>query len=507
MSATFSSPSSPTTGLAAYPIEKPVLNLYPGPNLGESRITKLRRLLAARRSARRGPSNAHDGRQMRKGNSQMPTMTDTIEEMVSLLSKSVADIVTAAPVDRDELLKKSFGEFQEMLVATTEDELGKLAEEVEATSNEEELYKGLGAVGRVANLIGMVASQVQRIKDGKDYSSDTNEADPASEEVADLLDHMVAVGGLALRAAVNEHVDFPEEGEEFEKGMTYVSVPLLKGGELTLKTALPEELSKFITDPDDIDAARVQSGSAMLIAAGISEQQLVKALGFDNELQKAGSPFPPKKKPAAPSDTDSGPSNPDSDAATDPAAADPTAGGSPDPANDPSQAPDPSMGGGQMPGTDDQGDDPLTVAGQLAAALLIQINHIQEIIQGTTDPSMNDPTAPQASLAPAAPSGMMGKRAPTIDEETLQKMVDARVEQELSSLRPQLEKMLGQPMPGRAVIGAAATPASLKAADTVFAPIDDDLSEEALAKMSPEDRFLVMTKAAFRRPVSIGAIG
>ena len=195
--ATFSSPTGPTTGLQGYDLEKPVKNLFPMLPIRVKANADAARHLARKRRLH-----------MRKDH----PMDAIIEAMTGTLSKSVADIIEANPENRDELLAKTFGEFQAALEAEVVGELEKLAPE-------EPLFKGLGAVGKIANLVSYVSREVSNIQSGKEWSGQEKlpaDADPASDGVAELLDHMVAVGELALRAAVNEHVDIADDDDDEE---------------------------------------------------------------------------------------------------------------------------------------------------------------------------------------------------------------------------------------------------------------------------------------------------
>ena len=202
MSETFTQSAEPTHGLQPYDQEGGVKNLYPA--------TQLRL-----RSRKRRRSLYKDS----------PMTNPTIDAMVDTLAKSVAGI--AVSDDRDALLAQTFSEFKAALAP----EMEKLATdyvEVGLAKRDEPMFKGLGTVGRVADLVGMVSDRIDSIKSGGSEHDDEEDMDPASEDVSDFLDHMLAFGELALRSSVNEHVDLtdPEDAEEeVAKGMNIIAVP------------------------------------------------------------------------------------------------------------------------------------------------------------------------------------------------------------------------------------------------------------------------------------------
>lgn len=325
-SATFSQPSSATAGLQGYDLARRVKQLFPG-----AIATKGNRVRAIRRPA----------------GMQKDGVMQVIPQMVSVLLKSVQDIVSANPSDRDELLTKSFQEFETALVPELATAVEAGVEELmtkRAPEAEEPMFKGLGTVGRVANLLSIVANKVQCIVDGKDYESD-NSDDTPSDTVAGLLHHVVDVTDLALRAAVNEHVDPVGDDEEHDPDFHYVHIGNVEDPDdeagMVVKTALPLELAKFATDPAGISMAAVEMGSGLLLEAGVSQDALVKM--FDpapgGELRKdAGVP------------------------------------GAPPDASQQGMAPQPQ-------GFDLMGQ--LEIAGRIGAAMLMQIDHIMQNVDGT----------------------------------------------------------------------------------------------------------------------------
>ncbi len=276
----------------------------------------------------------------------------TFEHMVATLHKSVSDIVQAAPTNRDELVATSFAEFEAAVAPElnkaveegTEGVLAKLAAETPELF-QEPLFKGLGTVGRLANLLSSVARMAKDIQDGTGYDNDN---DPASDEVSSLLDHVVAICELALRAAVNDHVEIADPDDAVDDDMSYVQVPNAEDNSddaaLVVKSALPMDLAKYACDPAAIAMRVIDLGSGLLLDAGVPQESLSKLFdGFGgNTLAK-----------------DAG--------MADPNAAAPDAGG--DAGGDPGA--DPNDIGAQ-----------LEIAGRIAAAMLMQVDHCMQLIDG-----------------------------------------------------------------------------------------------------------------------------
>lgn len=291
----------------------------------------------------------------------------TFEKMVGTLHKSVTDIVAAAPENRDELLATSFAEFEaavapelhKAVVEETGEALAKFVTE-NGGQAQEPLFKGLGSVGRIANLVSTVARMAKDIQDGTGYD---NEGDAASDEVASLLDHMVAVGELALRAAVNDHVEVADPDEAVDDDLSYVSVPNAEAPDddsasMVLKTVLPMELAKFACDPAGIALAIMELGSGLLLDVGVPQETLSKLFEVDSADVLAKD-----------------------------------AGG----------VPQPQDGGDQAQAGADPNDlgAQLEIMGRIVAAALMQVDHVMQIVEGGSsagsmdgqDPGMDDGSA------------------------------------------------------------------------------------------------------------------
>lgn len=512
---TFSQPSSATTGLQPYDLDRRVKSFVrdaQGSPVGAG--TTRSRLSRHRRSA---------------GTTEDAVMT-LVPQMMQTLKKSVVEIALAGGENVEALLTKSFGEFEEAFAP----ELGKAvvsgAEEIAAEALaksaefEEPLYKGLGAVGRIANLLSMTAGSVKRIEDGVDYASSSEDADVPPDHVLMLLHHAIGAIELALRAAVNEHVEPVGDDEEPEDGYNYVHVGNVEDPDddagMVVKCALPEALAKMATDPGAISIAAVQAGSALLLEAGVSEAQLSKAFDIaepGGRLAKAVDPNDPNADPSA------------------------------DPNADPSQDP-----GAQGPSQDAGGFDlmaQLEILGRINAAGFMQLDHIIQNVQALTgaapadggadmgmDPGA-DPNADAGAVPPGGDDAAQQAPAPggdgadagappqeqdepadkppvkkSVEAEELQKLRDqvatlekrtdpALVETraQLTELQGKLAKLSAEPAPFKGV--ARVMPLS-KEADS-GGEGDDDLKKMASEldrATTPEAKNQVLLKMAFRYP-------
>jgi hypothetical protein len=463
---TFTESANPTAGLQPYDIERGTKNLYPGPRVGRFR---------------------HAGKR-RRGHMRKGTDMDAIEAMVGTLSTSVADLIRANPPNIDELLEKNFGEFKAVLT----DQIGNnVAEQIELAKAdmpilEEPLYKGLGCVGRVANLVSSIVSQVQALREGGDYYRRDDDKDPASEDVATMLDHLVDLATLTLRAAVNEHVGVADDDdmENPPDGMHLILLPTAEDPDneddgVVVKTALPEDLAKFALDPGLIGQGIVQIGAGLMLDGGVPEQTLSKLFEIDSDPLRKN--FPPKKPAASGSSGSNAPADPSIDPGASTGSAAP---------------PDDSGDGMDDAGSDDgSGDNPLTVLGRILAAAMIQLDHIQQIVDGpdaddgqdmddgSEQDSAGNPTmamgnpsmgksVQQGGLSKAASAAASPPAAPA-----QQPLVDD-LQKQVNDLKGQLAKLLAQPAPPKGI----ANPVVLsKTLDTGGMPPSEEAELQKLA--------------------------
>ena len=438
-------------------------------------------------------------------------MKTTITGMVEALTKSFAEADKLDGQARTDLIEKNKAEFTEMMAKLADDYAGQQVEsQAEELAKADGVYTGLGTVGAIANLAAMVANQVDAIQQGNVPTNGGAEmADAPTEEVMHLLDSAVSLLTLALRAAVNDHIDPLDDDDDPNADVAADGARLImvKSAEapdddskvFLAKTFLPDELGQFATDPVLIDQEVLGKGLELCVLAGVEEKALNKLFTPERELSKA---FPPA------------------------AAGGGAAGGGMDDA-----------GGDGQDGAD-QGDDsnPMSVAMRLCAALMIQLDAIQRAISGEEDaegegegadqgdaaaeeggdeqPSgAGQPAGGQDSAAPPKKKPPFAKAAGTADlskaagqnhAHSSHNNVDQKVadlEGQLTSLQERLAKLAADPMPVKGVVSTALPTATLsKAADTGGSGIslsDEDLAEK-LAKMAPEEKAALMIKAAYR---------
>jgi hypothetical protein len=472
-SATFSQPTTATTGLQNYDLERGAKELYPSPTPG-----------------RRQPRNRHAAWRKRFSTrglkKESPAMTTTtIDQAVATLRKSVAQIVDSGADNRDDLLNKSFAEFGTYLTGTVTEQLAKAAPAVE-----EPLYKGLGCVGRVANLVGSLAEQIATIKRGYDrWSVDKDgnppaDADPASPDLVEHLEDVLLHAEMLMRVAVNENCT-PMDDDEDPGEMMAIHVPVDGGGYMVVKTDLPEDLAKFATDPATIDRQLIELGFQQLALGGVDVEGLSKALQSGDLAKFAAAPG---------AGLDAG------DAAT-------VAGATPD---------------------DGQPQNPLQVLIRLLALALVQADYLDQIANGSdgpSDPTGEDPanaggaSESQVDTTEAAEKGVkMGALAKvnpatadvlakldglTLTEEQLGKVLKANgldlgalkkmaethgtMVERLAAFDELVPKLLAQPEPPKAPLISRDL---LKVDTDMLNSVDGrgGPSEEQLSKMTPEQR-------------------
>jgi hypothetical protein len=489
---TFSAPSGPTSGLQRYNLERGAKQLYPATIAG---LMGRLRLVAARRrrKAERGT--------LEKDNTPMPN--DTLKELIGTLQLSVSEILAKGEEgQRDALLTQTFTEFGEAAD-------GMLAKLAPAGAEEADLYKGLGTVGRVAQFVTDLNEKVKNIKAGyelwgRPLSSDgqvQKGEDPASENVGVMLDGIVHLGELALRAAVNEHVDLHDDGEEVPDGFRLVTVPIADAPDdptmaVVVKTQLPAGLAKFATDPAQISEQLMGVGIDHMLLAGVSPKRLEKALGIEG-LAKA---FPPKEDGE---DEDEGDGEGEGEEGGE------QRGGR---GMQPEDEGDPDMQGG----ADEAADSPIEVLGRLGAALMIQIAHVQDMYEGGGEDGMEGEGQGQA--APEMEQGAggegeeeEGKKPPFAKGERggdLKKVEDgetAALRKQVDDLTAELRKIGGQPAAPKGVLMTVSKEQDglAKGEDGGdLKKVEGETPEEKLAKMAPEDRALAGFKMALAKPVA-----
>lgn len=312
-------------------------------------------------------------RRRRKGEPMRKQITD----LVGTLNESVSQIAASGREDRDELLTKSFQEFNGAL-------LEQLAEVL--PMQEEPLEKGLNHIATFADAVRRYANTVNALKTGRPSymisdSSDNGDRETLPDELAAMMDQSIHVGVLTLQAMVNHTAMLPEDEDalkQADQAGRLAKVEMVDGTEIAVETDLPEEYHELLTDPVELaagyaDAARAMTDQALAIAGPIVEQdpeaaeQLQEAYPelFDQSLGKA---FPPKK-----------PTTADEDGA--------------DPA-------DPTTADGEEP-TDvsDTPQDPIEMITRLASIIVVVAGSLQ---QGAAAGTATDPRFDQSGSGAAA---------------------------------------------------------------------------------------------------------
>jgi hypothetical protein len=211
-------------------------------------------------------------------NSRNHHMRKIFADKLDLLKASITEISAAAPESRDALLAKSFSEFEADIGATLD----------EVAPEPEPLAKGLNLISSLASLLTQVETTVKCICEGKAYRySEANEECP--EHIQMGLHHFLAIGEMVLREMVNDHVEMPEDEMDAEKA--HQAGQLFKidsdGGELLIKSRLPEHLVAFAEDPALLAIDRIALGRE-LVATGRDVLIAMDDQGLlPPELQKA----------------------------------------------------------------------------------------------------------------------------------------------------------------------------------------------------------------------------
>lgn len=297
-------------------------------------------------------------------------MQKDIVPLIDTLKASVNEIALSGADNREELLTRSFSEFQGTLLRKMDERYG---------ADPEPLAKGLNHIAAFASALNRINQTITAIKTGRPsymIDSDSNttpEILPA--ELAIGLDHFMGVGVFVLREMVNNSIELPETEEEMaqaEKAGELVKIDGVGGEDLMLRSALPDDLRGYITHPLDlmIDAADLGRGMMKIacdhadsllqgdaVPANIIEEY-PDIFEVDDEMGKA---FPPAKK--KPGETDPPPAA----RARAPAADD---GSATDEANGTGAA---DQGAGLETGdvTDDTPQDPLEILARLATIMVV----------------------------------------------------------------------------------------------------------------------------------------
>ncbi len=473
---TFSQPSSPTRGLANYDLERGTKRLYPGLFL----LRRMRRW----RVTKGAEMAVHD-----------------LATMLEVLEKSVLGIVASEEHDgtpREDLLRKSFAEFGEHLNGVLAKDGATVADEVANEILGQLDDPDVAIPARVAALGHYIGERVDLLlKDGTDAVGATQ----LTPTVASILSTLAELGNIATRASVNDHVRPLQKGENTGDGT--FKMALQDGAEILIQTDLEDDLARYATDPAILADALAQNGlNTLALATGERPAALAKRLvQGDSSLAKR---FP--SAVGAASGQAPGPAGND------------VSGASPAPGND-------GTDDGSGDGTDDgQNESPLDILGRLLAAAMIQLDHIQQMVEGG---GLDGPDDGQADGSGGLDNGNVGTQQPAGRPKPDQpprntiamgksagfRFRDAvgagsapaegaevdRLRKQVDGLRQDMAKLASQPAGPSAPMRAM--PGPDKSDDLAGASGDPAVEIAAeLAKMSDSERAVALVKLAQRAP-------
>lgn len=507
MSATFSQPTGPTTGLAPYGL------------VGSDLAIRN----AARGSVRPGVVRSPRRRRRRaRDEQQETTMAKAFLEMVDALRTSVSEIVNANPENRDELLKKSFDTFGDHL----------------AKKLDTELPLGPGEADPVAILADSLAGverAVAMIEQGACLDLPAGEV---SEQALTLAKAWCDMGEIVVRAAASDFAAPVGEGEAVEEGLSLVKVAsAAAGGEVLVKTVLPEATAQLLADPADTSEALALLGFDMLALAGVEPRDLVEtgfgALGKSARVKLV-------KRLAKKSHEDDEDEGEDEDAEDD------------ERDEDEDEAEDEADDGEEMADDEEEmaedddapSDNPVENLSRLGSMMLVEIENIRSSLppeaaqSGSSELTMLDAMGQHAALLTATadalldaseegedpagaedeeddspmPAGQALRKEPEEDEDDevrkatgtdgLSKAASAEIDalkRQLADVTGQLTALSKAAAPPKAVL----TVAHSKAADT--GAMSGDLDAQELAKQfasDPDKAALALTKMALTKPIT-----
>jgi hypothetical protein len=205
-------------------------------------------------------------------------------DMVDRLRQSVAEIIASEAGNKEELLAKSFDEFQDALAEAEEIE----SEELEMEDDED---------------VDPVVAFADAIANADEIAAMLIDSGQVDEQTAHIFDQLAMVSDLSLRCLANTRA-LPVEEEEYDEleamksdGISVHEMPLAKNYEdepdsILVKTDLPPEVAQFITDPAEIEEAMAAIGMEMAEAAGVDFGSLAKAAPMaEGEMAPPGGDF------------------------------------------------------------------------------------------------------------------------------------------------------------------------------------------------------------------------
>lgn len=299
-------------------------------------------------------------------------MQKDVVPLIDTLKASVNEIALSGADNREDLLTRSFTEFQDTLLRKMDERYG---------ADPEPLAKGLNHISAFASALNRMNQTVTAIKTGRpSYMVDSDSGSPPEILPAELaigLDHFMAVGIFALREMVNNSVELPETEEELAQAEKAGELVKIEGGsdgeDLMLRSTLPETLRGHITHPLDLMIDAADLGRTMMKIAGDHAQALLDAEMVPADViqeypdlfevqDEMGKAFPPAKKK---------PGEADPPAARARAPAPGTDDGSATDEADGTGAADQGAGLETGDVTDDTPQDPLEILARLATIMVV----------------------------------------------------------------------------------------------------------------------------------------
>jgi hypothetical protein len=417
-------------------------------------------------------------------------------DQIERLRQSVGEIMGSGVDNREELLGKSFEQFSTALGETVAMVYG---------DEPEPLAKGLNHIATFASALNRLNQVINAIKTGRPgYMMDGNDgapSEPLPDEIASDLDGFLSNGVLVLRSMVNNSVELPTTDAELRRAEAAGELVKLETslGEMLLKTALPDDLREYLSDPvelilDRVDLAREHITMAKRIAGDLAsagmefDPEMVEACPevfvLENDgLTKAGAPFPPKKRPVA-----GGSSGAETPPRSSTGAAQNTGGTADDGPDDVSGDGADDQGQGDEPSdlTDDLPQDPIEMCIRLNSMAVVILGSIQKGMGSGANPGQGADPAANGSLVgnPMDPRnvGLQRSAGLAIGDVPLAKIFDGEVEVHpsladyLDSME-QLAKKLGLPASTRLAKRVDELLRADEAAKTELAKRDGELAE------------------------------
>lgn len=406
------------------------------------------------------------------------------ETIMAALHKSVAELVAQAPENLAEELGKRFEDAGEALGQQLDADLPLEAGEADHVSFFEDS-------------VHQLTKAAVALRDGNVMLLADN---APSDSAITLALHAADLGHIALQSLVNEEVEIIEKASDLGEGEALLKMDDGEGGDLLLKTALPEQMHELIVTADEIDNRLAEIGASLLAHAGIAPHDLAKAF-----------PMKGRRPPTNDGDEEDGEDEEDED-----------------PEDEDEEYEDQEDDGAEDDEEDDGPTDPVELIAEMGGMILIQVDALRQaqaqsggeeqeggpldvftkaasliVVQadevlkgGSMDDGMDDADSVDASGGDPRMAAM-GKvdspeaeealakaaAAQTVVEELNKRLAESKAE--LETARAQAEKLGKMAAPAKAVTGAGA--AVTKEAEMGHAAAEDQESEaKRLAKLNDE---------------------